>query len=76
MTTWRKGEKSDLAREAKVSPGQITYYLQRKKRANPETALRLEAACKKMRLPITKTDWIYSKETTNPYFEGEAITGV
>ena len=70
--TWRKGEKSALAREAGISPGQVTYYLQRKKRASAETAIKLGAACKKMCLPIKREDWVFTRETENPYFEGEA----
>ena len=69
---WRKGEKSALARMAGVSPGQITYYLQRKKRASAETAIKLDKACKSMALPIKREDWVFSYETVNPYFEGEA----
>ena len=69
--TWRKGEKAALAREASISPGQVTYYLQRKKRASAETAIKLWAACKKMCLPIKKEDWVFSHETDNPYFEGK-----
>ena len=72
MATWRKGEKAALARAAGVSPGQVTYYLQRKKRASAETAIKLAAACKKMRLPIKREDWVFTHETENPYFEGEA----
>lgn len=67
--TWRKGEKAALAREAGISPGQVTYYLQRKKRASAETAIKLGAACKKMCLLIKKEDWVFSHETDNPYFE-------
>lgn len=70
--TWRKGEKAALAREAGISPGQVTYYLQRKKRASAETAIKLAAACKKMCLPIKREDWVFTHETENPYFEGEA----
>ena len=69
--TWRKGEKSALAREAGISPGQVTYYLQRKKRASAETAIKLAAACKKMCLPIKREDWVFTHETENPYFEGD-----
>ena len=72
MATWRKGEKAALARAAGISPGQITYYLQRKKRASAETAIKLGLACKKMCLPIKREDWVFSHETENPYFEGEA----
>lgn len=76
MATWRKGEKAALARAAGVSPGQITYYLKRKKRASAETAIKLGLACKKMCLPIKREDWVFTRETENPYFEGKPLTGV
>ena len=72
---WRSGEKATLARMADVAPSQITQYVKRQRQASASTAQRLAAACKTMGLPIKREDWIYTKETNNPYFEGEPDAG-
>lgn len=65
---WNKGEKQAVAERAGVSPGYVSNILARRHRASADLAVKLEEACAALRIPITREDWVFSKETDNPYF--------
>jgi plasmid maintenance system antidote protein VapI len=65
---WRRGEKRALAELAGISQQHLSNLLHRRTRATPELALRLESSARTIGKQISRTDWIYTKETDHPLF--------
>lgn len=65
---WNKGEKQALAELAGISPGYLSNVLARRHRVGADLAVKLEEACAALRIPIKREDWVFNKETDNPYF--------
>ena len=65
---WKKGEKQAVAEMAGVSPGYLSNVLARRHRASGNAAVGLADACAALRIPIKREDFVFNKETDNPYF--------
>jgi transcriptional regulator with XRE-family HTH domain len=69
--TWTRGDKTKLAEAIGISPQRLSNILSGRARATPEQALKLETEAIRLGYQVSRLDWIYSKETSNPLFASQ-----
>ena len=66
-----KNVHAELARRAGVSPQFVSDLRARRKRASPDTAIRLEEAASGIGMDVTKEDWANPQWSKHPWFRGD-----
>jgi transcriptional regulator with XRE-family HTH domain len=63
---WEKGQQSALAELAGLSQSYVSEIIHGKKRAGPDAARHLAAACAELDIPLTVMDFLYPDESLSP----------
>ncbi len=69
MLNWKPDQKKEIAKLAGIAPSFLSQILSRSRRANAMTAKRLEDACIRLSIPLTRFDWLYPEDSTNPLMQ-------
>ena len=76
MAFWKRGENARLAKEAGISPGNLSEILHRSRGVSSKRAWALEAASRRVRGAdggVPWSDWVNNEFTTHPAFYGSPI---
>ena len=67
---WKHGDKAMVAREAGIPPQRFNDYLKGRRACGPDTASKLEEACKQHGYDIPAALWLTPRRRiNNPLFE-------
>lgn len=75
MKNWKYGLQAELAKEVGITEGHLNNILKRRFRAGIDLSFRLEEACFKRGMVIPKEDWVFNKESNNPFFSTKEVIG-
>ena len=77
MAFWKRGDKKELAKLAKISTSNLSEILHRDRGVSRDRAWALEAASRKVQGEsyVPWVDWLHNSSTTHPAFYGTPKNG-